>query len=107
MINQISPKTVEAIDKFVHDRKWEQFHVPKDLAIALNGEVAEFLELFLWSGKDLNCLDKIDKMKEELADILIYSIRLAQVIGLNMDEIINAKIEINNKKYDVKKSYGN
>lgn len=106
MKNQISPTTVEAVDKFTRDRDWEQFHNPKDLAGALICEAAELLEIFQWSGKDLERNVKQDKFKEELADVLIYAIRFAQVKGLNMDEIINAKLAENNRKYPVEKAYG-
>ena len=63
-------ETVDMILKFRDDRNWKQFHNPKDLAISISLEAAELLEVFQWSGADLECRDKLDKIKEELADVV-------------------------------------
>lgn len=102
----ISDKTIKEVTAFRDDRNWAQFHSPKDLAISLSLEAGELLEIFQWSGRDLECNDKIEKIKEELADVLCYSILLADRCGLDMDEIITRKIEKNNEKYPVDKAYG-
>ena len=73
----ISNETVELIKKFRDDRDWKQFHNPKDLAISINLEASELLEIFQWSADDLECTDKLDKVKEELADVLNYCVLLA------------------------------
>ena len=73
----ISKETIDIVKKFRDDRSWSKFHNPKDLAISLNLEAAELLEIFQWSADDLECLNKLDKVKEELADVLCYSILLA------------------------------
>lgn len=102
----ISKETTDLVKRFRDERDWSQFHNPKDLAISLNLEAAELLEIFQWSGNDLDCFDKIDKIKEELADVLCYSILLADRCGLNMDDIIKDKMKKNGEKYPVDLSRG-
>lgn len=99
-------ETIKKVLKFRDDRNWRQFHNPKDLAISISLEAAELLEIFQWSGSDNECADKQDKIKEELADVLNYCILMADSCGLDMDEIINEKVEKNAKKYPVEKAYG-
>ena len=103
----ISNETIELIKKFRDDRDWKQFHNPKDLAISINLEASELLEIFQWSAEDLECTDKLDKVKEELADVLNYCVLLADRCGLDMDEIIQAKIKKNEEKYPTEEAYGN
>ncbi len=103
----IKQETVNEVLKFRDDRNWKQFHNPKDLAISLSLEAAELLEVFQWSGSDLVCAQKIDKIKEELADVLNYAILLSDTCGLDMDEIITAKVKRNCEKYPVELSYNN
>jgi NTP pyrophosphatase (non-canonical NTP hydrolase) len=95
---------VQELIKFRNERDWEQFHNPKDLAIALSIEANELLECFLWK-KHENA--NIDKIKEELADVLAYSFLLAEKYDLDIKEIILEKIEKNKIKYPVEKSKGN
>lgn len=92
--------------KFRDDRNWKQFHNPKDLTISLCLEAAELLEVFQWSGADLECSTKKEKIEEELADVLNYCILLADACGLDMDEIVQKKIRTNSEKYPVSKAYG-
>ena len=96
----------DEILKFRDDRDWKQFHTPKDLAISISLESAELLEVFQWSGADLGAEGKHDKIKEELADILIYCFLMADAVGADIDDIIMQKLNINNKKYPAEKSYG-
>ena len=103
----ISKETVELVKKFRDDRNWRQFHNPKDLAISLCLEAAELLEVFQWSADDLECPDKLDKIREELADVLSYSVLLADRCGLDMDEIIREKMARNAEKYPAEIAYGN
>lgn len=98
---------VEKILKFRDERNWEQFHNPKDLAISISLEAAELLETFQWSGTDLERKDKTDDMKDELADVLIYSILLAEKLGLDITSIIEEKLQKNGEKYEKEKAYGN
>lgn len=97
-------ETINQVLKFRDDRNWKQFHNPKDLAISINLEAAELLEVFQWSASDVNCDSKIDKIKEELADVLNYCILMADICGLDMDEIVQEKIKRNNEKYPVEKA---
>ena len=97
-------ETIEQVLKFRDDRNWRQFHNPKDLALSISLEAAELLEVFQWSGADTVCESKKDKIKEELADVLNYCILMADVCGLDMDEIVQEKIKRNNEKYPVEKA---
>ncbi|WP_025146160.1 nucleotide pyrophosphohydrolase [Pedobacter jeongneungensis] len=92
-----------ALLKFRDERDWAQFHNPKDLALALNIEAAELLELFLWkNAEDAN----VDKIKEELADVFSYALLLAEKYNLDVKQIILDKIKLNNAKYPVDKAKG-
>jgi len=102
----MTQETIDMILKFRDDRNWKQFHTPKDLAISICLEAAELLEVFQWSGPDVNCEEKMDKIKEELADVTNYCVLMADACGLDLDEIIQAKIKMNEEKYPVEKAYG-
>lgn len=92
-----------ALLKFRDERDWAQFHNPKDLALALNIEAAELLELFLWkNAEDAN----VDKIKEELADVFSYALLLAEKYNLDVKQIILDKIKHNDAKYPVDKAKG-
>lgn len=93
----------QALINFRNERDWEQFHNPKDLALAINVEAGELLELFLWKNPEEANREKI---KEELADILAYSFLLADKFGFDIKEIVMDKIKINGEKYPVDKSKG-
>lgn len=95
---------IQDLIKFRNDRDWEQFHNPKDLAIALNIEAAELLELFLWKSHDEA---NIDKIREELADVFAYAFLIAEKYNLNVKEIVNDKIKMNAEKYPIEKAKGN
>ena len=99
-------ETIRRVLQFRDDRDWRQFHTPKDLAISLSLEAAELLEIFQWSGADLECRDKRDRIREELADVLSYCVLMADVCGLDLDEILNAKVDQNAAKYPVEKARG-
>ncbi len=102
----ISKESVELIKKFRDERDWAQFHNPKDLAISINLEASELLEIFQWSGGDLECADKLDKIKEELADVLCYCVLMADRCGLDMDKIIRDKMKKNGEKYPIEAAFG-
>ena len=94
--------TKQLID-FRNERDWEQFHNPKDLAIALNIEAGELLETFLWKdSKDAN----EEKVKEELADVFAYAFLIAEKYKFNIEEIVLEKIQKNAEKYPVDKVKG-
>lgn len=93
----------QALINFRNERDWEQFHNPKDLALAINVEAGELLELFLWKNPEEANREKI---KEELADILAYAFLLADKYGFDIKEIVMDKIKINGEKYPIDKSKG-
>ena len=92
-----------ALLHFRNERDWEQFHNPKDLALAINVEASELLELFLWKDpKDAN----IEKVKEELADVFAFAFLLAEKYNLDVKEIVLDKIKKNAEKYPIEKAKG-
>ncbi len=94
---------IQELIQFRNERDWEQFHNPKDLAIALNIESSELLELFLWKGHDDA---DIDKVKEELADVFAYAFLIAEKYNFNIKDIVSEKIRQNTLKYPIDKAKG-
>jgi dCTP diphosphatase len=102
----------EAIAQFARERDWEQFHSPKNLAMALTGEVGELVELFQWLSEDASrevARDPVaaGRARDEIADVLIYLVRLAAVLEVNLDEAVRSKLQTNARKYPVEKARGN
>ena len=96
----------EAVVEFRDERNWKQFHNPKDLAISISLEAAELLEVFQWSGADVEVKEKKEKIEEELADVFLYCFLMADAADVNVGEIIEKKLKINGEKYPVKEAYG-
>lgn len=96
-------ETIDRIRKFTRDRDWDQYHSPENLAKSIVIEAAELLECFQWSDEEYD----IQHVKEELADVLVYSRNLLDKLGLDEDEIVNMKMDQNEKKYPVEKAKGN
>ena len=96
----------DKITSFRDERNWRQFHSPKDLAICISLEAAELLEIFQWSGSDTGAEGKEGRVKEELADVMIYCGLMADEMGFDISEIISDKIDENARKYPVEKAYG-
>jgi len=94
--------TIERIRKFTEDRDWEQFHSPANLAKSISIEANELLECFQWSDTEYN----LQHVKEELADVLVYCRNMLDTLQLDEDEIVNMKMEKNEKKYPVEKARG-
>ncbi|MBD1425728.1 nucleotide pyrophosphohydrolase [Sphingobacterium arenae] len=94
---------LQQIRNFRDARDWQQFHNSKDLAVALSIEASELLELFLWKGNEDA---HPEKLKEELADVLMYALLLADKHGLDIQQIIEDKIKRNDEKYPVDKAKG-
>lgn len=94
--------TIERIRKFTEDRDWDQFHSPVNLAKSIVIEAAELLECFQWSDDEYD----LQHIKEELADVLVYSQNLLDKLGLDADEIVNMKMSQNESKYPVEKAKG-
>ena len=95
-------ETIERIRKSTEDRDWDQFHSPANLAKSIVIEAAELLECFQWSDEEYD----LQHVKEELADVMVYSQNLLDKLGLDADEIINMKMTQNEKKYPVDKAKG-
>lgn len=94
--------TIDRIRKFTDDRDWQQFHTPSNLAKSISIEANELLECFQWSDTDYD----IRHVKEELADVLVYCRNMLDTLGLDEDEIVNAKMDQNEAKYPVEKARG-
>lgn len=102
-MNEISDLTKRLV-QFRNDRDWAKFHNPKDLAAAISIEAGELLEVFLW--KDA-AEARLDKVREELADVLAYALLLAEHYGLDVSQVVMEKIARNAEKYPVEKAKGN
>lgn len=95
-------ETIDRIRKFSEDRDWSQFHSPSNLAKSIVIEAAELLECFQWSDEKFD----LQQVKEELADVIVYSQNLLDKLGLDADEIVNMKMTQNEAKYPVEKAKG-
>lgn len=96
--------------EFAKARDWDQFHSPKNLSMALSAEVAEILEHFQWLTEEQSKTlpkDKLEEVETELADTLIYLIRLADKLDIDLLKAAQSKIEVNEQKYPVDKARGN
>ena len=96
--------------KFAKDRDWDQFHSPKNLAMALSVEVAELVEHFQWLTEEQSYIkdpEKLEEIKQEIGDILIYLTRLSDRLGIDPLRSAKDKIKINDIKYPVEKAKGN
>lgn len=95
-------KIKELIQKFSHDRDWDKFHTPKNLAMALSVETAELVEIFQWLN-DEQCLNldksKREHLEEEIADIAVYLLRLCYSYDIDLENAIKSKMFKNEKKY--------
>jgi NTP pyrophosphatase (non-canonical NTP hydrolase) len=97
---------ISELEKFRDARDWNQFHTSKDLALAIAIEAAELNELFLWKTVEESEKVNRDKLREELADVLAYTLMLAGKHGFDIKEIVLEKIRKNNEKYPVDRSKG-
>ncbi|MBY9079034.1 nucleotide pyrophosphohydrolase [Paenibacillus sp. HN-1] len=98
--------TIEKIIQFRDERDWKQFHNPKDLAISLMLEAAELLENFQWKTSDQAIAKNMTNIEDELADVLIYAVLLADNLGIPIERTILNKIEKNEAKYPVDRFKG-
>lgn len=97
---------IDSINRFRDERDWRQFHNEKDLAISISLEASELLELFQWKTSKEVVEQSISSIKEELADVFIYALMMADNLNLNVEEIITEKLELNAKKYPIELSKG-
>ena len=93
-----------ALEEFAKARDWEQFHSPKNLAMALTGEVGELVELFQWlteaqSRDAMKDPVQAQRIREEMADVMLYLVRMASVLGVDLDGAVRDKLVKNAKKY--------
>ena len=95
-------ETIDRIRKFTSDRDWEQFHTPANLAKSISIEAGELLECFQWNDKEYDTY----RVKAELADVIVYCQNMLDELGLDVDKIVNAKMDENEAKYPVEKSKG-
>ena len=95
-------ETIKRIRDFSVDRDWDQFHSPANLAKSISIEANELLECFQWDEKDYD----LCAVKEELADVIVYCQDMLHKLGLDEDEIVNAKMNKNDAKYPIEKAKG-
>ena len=96
-------ETIDRIRKFTEDRDWSQFHSPANLAKSISIEANELLECFQWDEENFDR----EHVIEELADVIVYCQDMLDVLELDVDQIVNDKMEMNEKKYPVEKAKGN
>ncbi len=101
----------EALSIFASERNWDRYHSPKNLAMALTGEVGELSEIFQWLTEDASKSvatnpDTATAVRDELADVTLYLVRLASVLGVDLNEAVSQKLQKNAAKYPVDKSHG-
>lgn len=98
----------DLVASFVKEREWEQFHSAKNLSMSIAIEAAELMEIFQWSGAGLGGLEdkNIGKVTEELADVVIYCLCMANVTGIDLAASIKSKVAANALKYPVEKYKG-
>jgi dCTP diphosphatase len=100
-----------ALEQFATDRDWAQFHSPKNLVMALTGEVGELTEIFQWMTEEQSLTAGTDPgttqaIKDELADVQLYLVRLASVLGIDLNEAVQHKLQKNAEKYPADKARG-
>jgi len=105
----LSEATRAALMAFRHERDWEQFHTPKNLAIAISVEAGELLEQFQWTGEGAVPPQSIasEAVVHEIADVAILLTYLATDLGVDIDAAVNLKLALNEQRYPVAKSRGN
>ncbi|MNO72069.1 MazG nucleotide pyrophosphohydrolase domain protein [compost metagenome] len=105
-------KLAASLQRFADDRDWHQFHSPKNLILALTGEVGELCEIFQWMSDADSISAATDPeigqaVKDELADVLMYLVRLSSVLGVDLNEAVTQKLASNGQKYPVDKARSN
>ena len=95
-------QVMQRIDKFNKDRDWDKFHSPANLSKSISIEANELLECFQWNDNEYD----VEQVKEELADVMNYCLQLAQVLNVDVIDIINAKMDKTEKKYPINKAKG-
>jgi len=101
----------DTLEAFAVERDWDQYHSPKNLSMALTGEVGELSEIFQWLTEEESKSagtnqDTALAVREELADITLYLVRLASVLGVDLNEAVTHKLQKNASKYPVERAFG-
>jgi NTP pyrophosphatase (non-canonical NTP hydrolase) len=101
----------DELRRFAAERDWEQFHSPKNLVMALTGEAGELAEIFQWMSEEASHTAGIDPstalaVRHELADVLLYVVRAADVLGVDLNQAVVEKLRLNGEKYPVAASRG-
>jgi dCTP diphosphatase len=94
------------VAEFVSERDWDQFHAPRNLAMAISVEAAELLELFKWSSDSSGVEELMPGLRDEIADVMIYCLSLCNQLDLDASAIVEAKLAKNIKKYPVDRYKG-
>ncbi|MCM3703338.1 nucleotide pyrophosphohydrolase [Paenibacillus macerans] len=102
----MNEELIKMLLAFWEERNWGQFHNPKDLAISLSLEASELLENFQWRSSEEAVLHKKQEIADELADVLIYAVYLADALDLKIEDVIRDKMRRNAAKYPVDKAFG-
>ncbi|WP_414054294.1 nucleotide pyrophosphohydrolase [Macrococcus equi] len=97
----MNKEIIDLINKFRAERNWNQYHNPKDLSLSLSLEAAELLENFQWISSEEAVEKNKENIAEELADVFIYGIQLAEEMGFDIEEIIREKVKKNGEKYSI------
>jgi len=97
----------DKLARFAEERDWNQFHSPKNLAMAITSEVGELNELFQWLTEEQSNNVDNNEVRQEIADIFIYLLRLSDKLDIDIEEAVKEKIEINAKKYPIDLAKGN
>lgn len=100
----------DALRAFAAERDWEQFHTPKNLAMALTGEVGELVEHFQWLTPEQSAAltpQQREEVAQEMADVLLYLVRLADVTGVDLAQAARRKIALNAERYPAAQARGN
>lgn len=106
-LDKLKKKVIE----FRDERDWKKFHNPKDLALSINIEAGELGEIFQWKTNEeiresLKDSKKLQEVKHEIADIMIYCFDLAEEAGIDLEKAILEKLDHNSKKYPIEKAKG-
>ena len=97
----------KTVREFIRERDWEQYHAPKNLAMALSAEVAEIVEIFQWKAADQKLsAEEQENLRQEIGDVLIYLIELADQFDFDLIQAARDKLKLNAEKYPVEKARG-
>lgn len=96
---------INEVNKFIHERKWEKYHHPKEIAMSIAIEAAELMELFQWDDKvpidEIKQNDDLmNKIESEIADIMVYLLSFVSSLDISLEEVVCIKLDENRRKYN-------